>query len=165
MKWQTKRKIRHLAPPAILLCVFLVMAINNVVSADTLTLHVSSQHLTTSDYDYNFNELNLGLGYGWNIADTDNYRAIAGIYKNSSGKVTTYTGGEVYKRFDNSFITEIGLQAGVVTGYDIPVPLAAAPYLRVADVMKVTVLPLVINDGSRIYLDGVVYGFSLTLGK
>ena len=151
-------------PVILMTAAFIVMFVNNCARADTVTIHLASKHITASGKDYGLNEDNLGLGYGLTL--TDNLRAIVGGYNNSIRNDTVYVGAELYTRFNNPIVTEVGIDGAAVTGYDFKYPVGVAVYTRLADVAKVHALPLFITHPTEgTYLDGVVIGFSLTFGE
>jgi hypothetical protein len=141
----------------ILIAVWALLLVYGPAKADTFTVHLASDHITSSGIDYGFNESNLGVGYGKTI--NSHVRGIVGGYDNSLDLLTLYGGVEFYSSLDNPFLTEVGIDIGFVTGYEIPV--GAAAYVRLFNVGRVTAMPLVINGE----VDGMVLGYGLTFGE
>jgi opacity protein-like surface antigen len=73
-----------------------------------------------------FNEINPGVGLEYRINDT--FHVEAGAYKNSLYRTSVYA--SVAAETKGSRFLGAGLQAGVLTGYDMKLPVAAIPYLR-----------------------------------
>lgn len=142
---------------------FAIMAVNNVARADVFSVHVASRHLTVSGIDRGFNEVNPGVGYALNTK-IDHTRITTGYYHNSVRKDSAYLGAELYQRFNNPVLTEVGVDLVVVTGYEFPVGVAA--YVRIADYLRVSGIPIVITEpnGDTNY-DGIALGFSLAIGE
>ena len=73
-----------------------------------------------------FNEFNPGIGLEYRINDT--FHVEAGTYKNSLYRTSVYA--SVAAETSGSRFLGAGIQAGVLTGYDMKAPVAAIPYLR-----------------------------------
>lgn len=73
-----------------------------------------------------FNEFNPGVGLEYRLNDT--FHVEAGTYKNSLYRTSVYA--SVAAETSGSKFFGAGIQAGVLTGYDMPAPVAAIPYLR-----------------------------------
>lgn len=149
------KTIRFWVPIVLFVLAFGFMAINNVVRADTLTVHLNSTHVGSST-NGEYNESNFGAGYGWNVYD--NTRFVAGGFLNSSYLDTWYGGLEYYKRPNSHILTEYGVNLVAVSGYKTPVAVAA--YIRLVDVFKVSVNPWVVDSE----LKGAVFAIGFTFG-
>jgi len=93
-----------------------------------------------------FNEFNPGAGLEYRLNDT--FHVEAGAYKNSLYRTSMYA--SVAAETNGSKFLGAGVQAGVLTGYDTPVPLAAIPYMRFGSRdgkvnVKVNVIPPIPN--------------------
>ncbi|MEZ0262822.1 MAG: hypothetical protein ACAH80_17590 [Alphaproteobacteria bacterium] len=73
-----------------------------------------------------FNEFNPGVGLEYRLNGT--FHVEAGAYKNSLYRTSVYA--SVAAETNGSKFLGAGIQAGVLTGYDTPAPVAAIPYLR-----------------------------------
>lgn len=93
-----------------------------------------------------FNEFNPGVGLEYRLNDT--FHVEAGTYKNSLYRTSVYA--SVAAETNGSKFFGAGIQAGVLTGYDMPAPVAAIPYLRFGSRddkvnVKVNVIPPIKN--------------------
>jgi opacity protein-like surface antigen len=88
--------------------------------------HFGWRQFTENGQTRTFNEFNPGVGLEYRINDT--FHVEAGTYKNSLYRTSVYA--SVAAETNGSKFLGAGLQAGLLTGYDMPAPVAAIPYLR-----------------------------------
>ena len=99
----------------------------------TLVISGASHHFGQRSYwDENgqnrkWNETNYGAGLEYQLSK--HFYVAAGGYKNSIHKPSFYAGAGV--ETNGSKPLGIGLEAGLITGYEIPVVPSAIPYIRI----------------------------------
>jgi opacity protein-like surface antigen len=97
----------------------------------SVVFSVASRHFGWREFrengvDRTFNEFNPGVGLEYRLNDT--FHVEAGTYKNSLYRTSMYA--SIAAETNGSKFLGAGVQAGVLTGYDMPAPVAAIPYLR-----------------------------------
>jgi hypothetical protein len=114
-----------------------------------------SHHFGQREYRENgqmrhFNEINPGIGveYGLGKHGPFSTYVTAGIYKNSVYNTSKYLAAGI--ETNGSKFVGAGIEGGLLTGYpDMPVPLAAIPYVRIGEAdgvnLKVNIIPPIKN--------------------
>lgn len=134
------------------ICLFLVILDSNPARADDLSVYVTSQHITSTGT--RFNQFNPGLGYGGTVSDhTD---VITGAYYNSIKRISVYGGF----RFHTNTPLEVGVELGLVTGYQYAVAPLATPYLKYS-IVKANLLPVIERDELTGAAIGLSFNFDL----
>lgn len=96
-----------------------------VVSAGSY--HIGQRTFYDNGEQRHFNEFNPGFGLEYRL--NDKFHLVACAYRNSIYNTSVYAGAGY--ETDGSKFLGFGVDAGIVTGYELPVAPAVVPYLRI----------------------------------
>lgn len=101
------------------------------------TVSIGSKHIKP---EQQFNEFNPGLGFEARLAPDRKFYAVGGMYYNSVYAPSMY-GGMGWEGVTVAPGVQLGAELGLVTGYEAFILPVVAGTVRVADHVKVQVIP------------------------